>query len=75
MLVLTIAFNTVAGHRLQHQADDELRTRAAAVATTIDTSGPTVPESWRPPTTTSWTPTSGSTPDIDSWRARQAPAP
>ena len=28
--------------RLQHQADDELRTRAAAVATTIDTSGPRV---------------------------------
>ncbi|WP_055523724.1 sensor histidine kinase [Streptomyces graminilatus] len=42
MLVLTIAFNAVADHRLQHQADDELRTRAAAVATTIDTSGTTV---------------------------------
>ncbi|MFJ6088275.1 sensor histidine kinase [Streptomyces sp. NPDC092369] len=42
MLVLTVAFNVVAGHRLQHQADDELRTRAAAVATTIDTSGRTV---------------------------------
>ncbi|WP_427917911.1 sensor histidine kinase [Streptomyces sp. cg40] len=42
MLVLTVAFNAVAGHRLQHQADDELRTRAAAVATTIDTSGSTV---------------------------------
>ncbi|WP_329219807.1 HAMP domain-containing histidine kinase [Streptomyces sp. NBC_01485] len=42
MLVLTVAFNAVAGHRLQHQADDELRTRAAAVATTIDTSGPKV---------------------------------
>ncbi|MFI6466658.1 sensor histidine kinase [Streptomyces sp. NPDC050538] len=42
MLVLTIAFNAVAGHRLQHQANDELRTRAAAVATTIDTSGPAV---------------------------------
>ncbi|MDV9178649.1 ATP-binding protein [Streptomyces sp. W16] len=42
MLVLTVAFNSVAGHRLQHQADDELRTRAAAVATTVDTSGPTV---------------------------------
>ncbi|MDQ0790056.1 signal transduction histidine kinase [Streptomyces sp. B3I8] len=37
MLVLTVAFNAVAQHRLQHQADDELRTRAAAVATTIDT--------------------------------------
>ncbi|SHI56826.1 sensor histidine kinase [Streptomyces sp. 3214.6] len=42
MLVLTVAFNAVAGHRLQHQADDELRTRAAAVATTVDTSGTTV---------------------------------
>ncbi|MDQ0933285.1 sensor histidine kinase [Streptomyces turgidiscabies] len=42
MVVLTIAFNTVIRHRLQHQADDELHTRAAAVATTIDTSGPTV---------------------------------
>jgi len=42
MLVLTVAFDSVAGHRLQHQADDELRTRAAAVETTVDTSGPTV---------------------------------
>ncbi|MEW2298065.1 sensor histidine kinase, partial [Streptomyces sp. NPDC006743] len=42
MLVLTVAFNAVAQHRLQHQADDELRTRAAAVATTIDTTGATV---------------------------------
>ncbi|MEU6223769.1 HAMP domain-containing sensor histidine kinase [Streptomyces sp. NPDC047042] len=42
MLVLTVAFNAVAQRRLQHQADDELRTRAAAVATTIDTSGTTV---------------------------------
>ncbi|MER7924257.1 HAMP domain-containing sensor histidine kinase [Streptomyces sp. NPDC096057] len=42
MLVLTVAFNSVAGHRLQHQADDELRTRAAAVATTVDTGGPAV---------------------------------
>ncbi|MET9014973.1 HAMP domain-containing sensor histidine kinase [Streptomyces olivaceoviridis] len=42
MLVLTVAFNAVAQHRLQHQADDELRTRAAAVATTIDTAGTTV---------------------------------
>ncbi|MFG2374640.1 sensor histidine kinase [Streptomyces sp. NPDC048504] len=39
MLVLTVAFNAVAQRRLQHQADDELRARAAAVATTIDTSG------------------------------------
>lgn len=42
MTVLTVAFNTVIRHRLQHQADDELHTRAAAVATTVDTSGPTV---------------------------------
>ncbi|MFF5861005.1 sensor histidine kinase [Streptomyces sp. NPDC012751] len=42
MLVLTVAFNAVAQHRLQHQADDELRTRAAAVATTVDTGGTTV---------------------------------
>ncbi|MET7490082.1 HAMP domain-containing sensor histidine kinase [Streptomyces sp. NPDC005538] len=42
MLVLTVAFNSVARHRLQHQADDELRTRAAAVATTVDTRGTTV---------------------------------
>ncbi|NEC84936.1 HAMP domain-containing sensor histidine kinase [Streptomyces sp. SID12501] len=42
MLVLTVAFNAVAQRRLQHQADDELRTRAAAVATTIDTSGTSV---------------------------------
>ncbi len=42
ILVLTVAFNAVAHRRLQHQADDELRTRAAAVATTIDTSGTTV---------------------------------
>nr|WP_093778932.1 ATP-binding protein [Streptomyces sp. yr375] len=42
MVILTVAFNTVIRHRLQHQADDELRTRAAAVATTIDTGGPTV---------------------------------
>jgi signal transduction histidine kinase len=42
MLVLTVAFNAVAQRRLQHQADDELRTRAAAVAATVDTSGTTV---------------------------------
>ncbi|MEU9971754.1 HAMP domain-containing sensor histidine kinase [Streptomyces sp. NPDC051014] len=42
MLVLTVAFDTVAQHRLQHQADDELRARAAAVATTVDTGGGTV---------------------------------
>ncbi|MEU9454339.1 HAMP domain-containing sensor histidine kinase [Streptomyces sp. NPDC048277] len=38
--VLTVAFNTVMDRHLQHQADDELRNRAAAVATTVDTSGP-----------------------------------
>ncbi|MEV6495993.1 sensor histidine kinase [Streptomyces prunicolor] len=42
MLVLTVAFDSVAQRRLQHQADDELRTRAAAVATTVDTRGTTV---------------------------------
>ncbi|MFF0095124.1 sensor histidine kinase [Streptomyces canus] len=42
MVILTVAFNTVIRHRLQHQADDELRTRAAAVATTIDTNRRTV---------------------------------
>ncbi|MEU0945671.1 HAMP domain-containing sensor histidine kinase [Streptomyces canus] len=42
MTVLTVAFNTVMDRHLQHQADDELRNRAAAVATTVDTSGPRV---------------------------------
>ncbi|MEU6261020.1 HAMP domain-containing sensor histidine kinase [Streptomyces sp. NPDC047043] len=42
MLVLTVAFNAVVQRRLQHQADDELRTRAVAVATTVDTGGTTV---------------------------------
>ncbi|MGW2423832.1 sensor histidine kinase [Streptomyces sp. NPDC001709] len=37
MVILTVAFNTVVRHRLQREADDELRTRAAAVATTVDT--------------------------------------
>ncbi|MFG2881312.1 sensor histidine kinase [Streptomyces sp. NPDC048297] len=41
MLILTVAFNTVARHRLEREADDELRTRAAAVATTVDSRGPT----------------------------------
>ncbi|GAA2597648.1 HAMP domain-containing sensor histidine kinase [Streptomyces axinellae] len=40
--VLTVAFNMVARQHLQHQADDDLRTRAAAVATTVDTSGPAI---------------------------------
>ncbi|MGW3147425.1 sensor histidine kinase [Streptomyces sp. NPDC001177] len=40
--VLTVAFNAVMDEHLQRQADDELRTRAAAVTTTVDTSGPRV---------------------------------
>ncbi|MGW3206043.1 sensor histidine kinase [Streptomyces sp. NPDC001135] len=39
MTVLTVVFNVVTDRHLQHQADDELRNRAAAVATTVDTSG------------------------------------
>jgi signal transduction histidine kinase len=39
MAVLTLVFNAVVNRHLQVQADDELRTRAAAVATTVDTSG------------------------------------
>ncbi|MGW2464253.1 sensor histidine kinase [Streptomyces sp. NPDC001761] len=42
MTILTVTFNSVMDRHLQHQADDELRNRAAAVATTIDTSGPRV---------------------------------
>ncbi|MFF4895911.1 sensor histidine kinase [Streptomyces sp. NPDC001068] len=42
MTVLTVAFNTVMDRHLRHQADDELRNRAAAVATTVDTGGPRV---------------------------------
>ncbi|MFE9450207.1 sensor histidine kinase [Streptomyces sp. NPDC006739] len=42
MTILTVVFNAVMDRHLQHQADDELRNRAAAVATTIDTSGPRV---------------------------------
>jgi hypothetical protein len=42
MLILTGVLNAVARHHLQRQADDELRTRAAAVATTVDTDGSTV---------------------------------
>ncbi|OMI35549.1 sensor histidine kinase [Streptomyces sparsogenes] len=36
--ILTVVFNVVMQRHLQHQADDELRNRAAAVATTVDTS-------------------------------------
>ncbi|WP_336048011.1 sensor histidine kinase [Streptomyces sp. CA2R101] len=37
MVVLTVVFNTVVRQRLQQQADGELRTRARAVAATVDT--------------------------------------
>ncbi|MFJ9173963.1 sensor histidine kinase [Streptomyces sp. NPDC102360] len=37
MALLTIVFNAVVREHLQHQADDELRTRAAAVTATLDT--------------------------------------
>ncbi|MEU9474505.1 HAMP domain-containing sensor histidine kinase [Streptomyces sp. NPDC048191] len=39
MAILTVAFNAVMDRHLQHQADDDLRNRAAAVATTVDTRG------------------------------------
>ncbi|MEU2774781.1 HAMP domain-containing sensor histidine kinase [Streptomyces sp. NPDC007162] len=39
MAVLTVVFNVVVERHLRHQADDELHTRAAAVATTVDTGG------------------------------------
>ncbi|MEW2290454.1 HAMP domain-containing sensor histidine kinase [Streptomyces sp. NPDC047841] len=39
MTVLTVVFNAVMDRHLQHQADDELRSRAAAVAATVDTTG------------------------------------
>ncbi|MFF8866064.1 sensor histidine kinase [Streptomyces sp. NPDC015139] len=42
MTILTVVFNAVTDRHLQHQADDELRSRAAAVATTVDTTGPGV---------------------------------
>lgn len=37
MVILTVVFHTVVRLHLQQQADDELRTRAAAVAATVDT--------------------------------------
>lgn len=37
MVLLTLVFNAVVRQHLRHQADDELRTRAAAAATTVDT--------------------------------------
>ncbi|WP_234534448.1 sensor histidine kinase [Streptomyces shenzhenensis] len=42
MTVLTAAFNIVLDRHLRHQADAELGSRADAVATTVDTSGPRV---------------------------------
>lgn len=39
MTILTVVFNAVTDRHLEHQADDELRNRAAAVATTVDTTG------------------------------------
>ena len=39
MTVLTVVFNTVMERHLGRQADDELLGRAAAVATTVDTTG------------------------------------
>ncbi|WP_030802080.1 sensor histidine kinase [Streptomyces sp. NRRL S-337] len=38
MVILTVVFNAVVRQHLQQQADDELRTRAAGVAATVDTS-------------------------------------
>ncbi|TCR26667.1 ATP-binding protein [Streptomyces sp. BK205] len=42
MTVLTVIFNAVMQRHLGQQADDELLSRAAAVATTVDTRGPRV---------------------------------
>ncbi|MEU6352431.1 HAMP domain-containing sensor histidine kinase [Streptomyces sp. NPDC047072] len=39
MTILTAVFNTMVERNLGQQADDELHTRAAAVATTVDTTG------------------------------------
>ncbi len=39
MTILTVVFNAVMDRHLRHQTDDELRNRAAAVATTVDTTG------------------------------------
>ncbi|MEV7416180.1 HAMP domain-containing sensor histidine kinase [Streptomyces sp. NPDC089919] len=37
--VLVVAFNGIVRHQLDQRADDHLRTRAAAVASTVDTTG------------------------------------
>ncbi|MGW1893436.1 sensor histidine kinase [Streptomyces sp. NPDC002004] len=42
VVLLTVVFNTVVRQHLEREADNELRSRAAAVATTVDTSGPRV---------------------------------
>ncbi|WP_330262345.1 HAMP domain-containing sensor histidine kinase [Streptomyces griseorubiginosus] len=42
MTVLTVVFNIVMERHLRQQADDELLGRAAAIATTVDTTGPHV---------------------------------
>ncbi|MFB6566053.1 ATP-binding protein [Streptomyces noursei] len=39
MAMLTVVFNTAVSRHLRHQADNELGSRGAAVATTVDTSG------------------------------------
>ncbi|MFB7778933.1 hypothetical protein [Streptomyces bauhiniae] len=39
MTLLTVVFNLAITRHLQHQVDTELRNRAEAVATTVDTSG------------------------------------
>ncbi|MFE2324400.1 sensor histidine kinase [Streptomyces sp. NPDC059385] len=39
MAVLILAFNGIVRHQLDQRADDHLRTRAAAVASTVDTTG------------------------------------
>ncbi|MFD8141609.1 sensor histidine kinase [Streptomyces sp. NPDC059708] len=39
MAVLVLAFNAIVRHQLDQRADDDLRTRAAAVASTVETDG------------------------------------
>ncbi|MYT20512.1 sensor histidine kinase, partial [Streptomyces sp. SID7760] len=39
MAVLILAFNAIVRHQLDQRADDHLRTRAGAVASTVDTTG------------------------------------
>ncbi|MCH0556805.1 sensor histidine kinase KdpD [Streptomyces sp. MUM 16J] len=42
MTVLTVVFHVMVDRHLRHQADDELRRRAAVAAATVDTRGPRV---------------------------------